>query len=131
MPNRGSRHTGTLIAAVLAVLFGSATILSGGSVLFGGEGPRTAAGAVVDYVLWFNFLAGFGYVTVGIGILQRRRWTYWAALALLTGTLIVFLAFLVHVLTGGSHEIRTFFALVFRMAFLGWMTMIARSDAGC
>ncbi|MCK7611107.1 hypothetical protein [Roseibium sediminicola] len=130
MQDKSAKSKASLIAAVFAMLFGSATILSGGWVLFGGDGPRTAAGAVVDYVLWFNFLAGFGYVFAGIGILKRQRWTLWLALAVLTGTFIVFLVFLVHVLAGGAHEIRTFFALIFRLAFLGGMTMIARSVGG-
>ena len=121
---------GTLIAAAVAILFGSMTILSGGYVLFGGEEARTAAGAIVGYVLWFNFLAGFGYVFAGVGILLRWRSAYWAALVVLTGTLFVFLAFLLHVLTGGAYELRTLAALIARSAVLGWIAMVARSVTG-
>lgn len=45
--------------AMVAVLFGWLTVLSGGRTLFGGEAARLAAGAVVPFVLWFNFVAGF------------------------------------------------------------------------
>ena len=40
--------------AVVAVLFGLLTVLSGGRTLFGGEAARLAAGAIVPFVLWFN-----------------------------------------------------------------------------
>ena len=129
MPNKRPRQLAVLIAALFAILFGSMTILSGGYVLFGGEEARSAAGAVVNYVLWFNFLAGFAYVLVGIGLLLRWRWTYPLALAVLTGTLAVFLAFLLHVLTGGAYELRTLAALIFRTSVLGWIAVVARSAA--
>ena len=48
--------------AVVTVLFGLLTVLSGGRTLFGGEAARLAAGAIVPFVLWFNFVAGFAYV---------------------------------------------------------------------
>jgi hypothetical protein len=44
--------------AVMAVLFGLLTVFSGGRTLFGGEAARLAAGAIVPFVLWFNFVAG-------------------------------------------------------------------------
>ena len=46
------------ISAVVAIVFGLATVISGGRALFGGADM----GAVVPFVLWFNFLAGFAYV---------------------------------------------------------------------
>ena len=45
--------------AGVAVLFGLLTVLSGGRTLFGGEAGRLAAGAIVPFVLWVNFVAGF------------------------------------------------------------------------
>jgi hypothetical protein len=40
--------------AVVTVLFGLLTVLSGGRTLFGGEAARLAAGAIVPFVLWFK-----------------------------------------------------------------------------
>jgi hypothetical protein len=45
------------LAAVVAVLFGAATVTSGGNVLFGSG--AAAAGSYVPFVVGFNFLAGF------------------------------------------------------------------------
>ena len=71
--------------AVVAVLFGLLTVFSGGRTLFGGEGARLAAGAIVPFVLWFNFIGGFGVHawngaayearTVGAMALRTLLWT--------------------------------------------------------
>lgn len=57
------------IASGVAVVFGLATVISGGRALFGGADM----GAVVPFVLWFNFVAGFAYLLAGIG-LWRGIW---------------------------------------------------------
>ncbi|MCF8515367.1 MAG: hypothetical protein K9G72_13490, partial [Rhodobacteraceae bacterium] len=46
------------IAGGAAMAFGLLTLLSGGKALFG----TADMGAVVPFVLWFNFVAGFAYV---------------------------------------------------------------------
>ena len=51
------------IAGVAAIAFGLLTLISGGSALFG----LVDMGAVVAFVLWFNFLAGFAYVGSAAG----------------------------------------------------------------
>lgn len=111
-------------AAVVAVLFGLATIASGGNTLFGGTAARQAAGAYVPFVLWFNFLAGFGYVAAGAGLWLARRWAATLALAIAAATLLVFAAFGLHVLTGGAHEMRTVGAMTLRSLVwiaIGWL----------
>ena len=60
------------ISAIIAVVFGMMTIKSGGSVLFINGEARLAAGNYVDFVLWFNFSAGFFYVATGIGIWWKK-----------------------------------------------------------
>jgi len=101
-------------AAVTAMLFGLLTVASGGNTLFGSEAAQRAAGAYVDFVLWFNFVAGFFYVVAGIGLWLRRRWAVMLALAVAITTLITFAAFGVHVLQGGSYEGRTVAAMSLR-----------------
>ena len=70
----GRRPLWALVLGPVAVLFGVATIVSGGTVLFGDTGTRAAAGAVVPFVLWFNFLAGFAYVAAGLGVTFWKPW---------------------------------------------------------
>ena len=103
-----------VIAGVLALLFGLLTIASGGRALFGDEAARKAVGAAVPFVLWFNFGAGFAYVVGGIGLLLRLPWAVWLSTPIAATTVLVFLAFGVHVLFGGAYEMRTVGAMALR-----------------
>lgn len=119
------RGTGLRMAGAAAAVFGVMTVVSGGTVLFGGDQLSRLAGNVVSFVLWFNFLAGFAYVMTGIGLLFARGWARWMAIAILIGTAIVLCAFLVYVSQGGPHETRTLVALIFRTGFWAIVTSTA------
>lgn len=101
-------------ASVVAVLFGLMTLKEGGTVLFGGEAARTAAGAYVPFVLWFNFLAGFAYVAAGLALWWRQGWAAGLALGIALATALVFAALGVHVMNGGAYETRTVAAMALR-----------------
>ena len=111
---RPGNARGLRIAAAIAVAFGMLTIMEGGTVLFGSEASRVAAGHYVPFVLWFNFLAGFVYVVAGAGLWAHRRWAVWLALSLVVGTVMVFAAFGIHILLGGAFEMRTMAAMTLR-----------------
>ena len=100
--------------AVVAVLFGLLTFFSGGRTLFADEAAGLAAGAIVPFVLWFNFGAGFVYVACGLGLWGHRRWSVPLALAIAIATAGVFAAFGIHALTGGAYEERTVGAMALR-----------------
>ncbi len=98
------------IAAAVAVIFGLLTLVSGGRALFGG----VDMGAVVPFVLWFNFGAGFAYVLAGIGLWRGAGWAPVLSLAIAVATAAVFAAFLWHVGSGGAWEARTMGAMILR-----------------
>lgn len=99
---------------MIAILFGLATIWSGGTTLFGGAAAREAAGNIVPFVLWFNFVAGFAYVLAGGGLIIRSRWAGKLSIAIAVATVIVFAAFGAHVAMGGAYEMRTLAAMTLR-----------------
>jgi hypothetical protein len=99
------------IAAIVAVVFGVLTIVSGGLALFGGADM----GAVVPLVLWFNFIAGFAYVLAGLGLWRGVPWASTLAVAIAVATAAVFAAFLWHVWRGGAYEARTIGAMALRL----------------
>ena len=105
------------ILAVAAIAFGTLTVLSGGRALFGGDEARASLGNIVDFVLWFNFLAGFVYVLTGAGLWLNRAWSPWTASALAIATGFVAGAFAFHVMGGGAYEMRTVGALALRLGF--------------
>jgi hypothetical protein len=105
------------VLALIAALFGAATIFSGGRALFGDEQARAAVGNAVWYVLWFNFVAGFAYVVAGVGLWVRAAWARTLAIGVAASTALVGIAFLAHVLQGGAYELRTAGALLLRFSF--------------
>jgi len=111
--------------SAVAVLFGSMTIKEGGGVLFWSETARAAAGQYVPFVVWFNFLAGFAYITAGVGLWLRERWAVGLAFAIAASTLAVFAAFGLHVGGGGEYELRTVIAMSLRSAIWIAIALVA------
>ena len=107
------------IAAIVAVIFGILTIISGGRALFGG----VDMGAVVPFVLKFNFVAGFAYVLAGIGLWRMARWAWVLSAVIAVATAVVFTAFLWHVWHGGAYEERTMGAMSLRLVV--WIVITA------
>ena len=101
------------LAAIVAVLFGLLTLISGGRTLFNAAAQQLA-GNIVPFVLWFNFLAGFAYVIAGGGLWFRQRWALWLSVAVTAVTLLVFAAFGLQIWGGGSYEMRTVGAMSLR-----------------
>ncbi len=112
----------------MAILFGLMTIFSGGQALFGDEEARAAAGAAVPFVLWFNFCAGFAYVAAGMGLFMRSRWAPWLSAIIAGATIVVFIAFGVHVLSGGAYEMRTVGAMTLRSIVWTAIAILALRD---
>lgn len=110
------------ISAGIAVVFGLLTVASGGATLLG----ELEMGAVVVFVLWFNTLAGLAYVVAGLGLWQGRRWAYPLSLAIFAATLLVLVAFGLHVAQGGAFEMRTVYAMTLRSAVWGAIALMAR-----
>lgn len=99
------------VLAVAAIVFGVLTIVSGGRALFGSAEARAAVGNAVPFLLWFNFGAGFAYVTAGVGLMIRGDWAAWLSSLVAIATLLVFAGFGLFVLEGGAYEPRTVMAM--------------------
>ena len=126
MTVQSSRVWPRRIAAGVAVVFGLLTIISGGSVLFGGDAAQATAGNTVGFVLWFNFLSGFAYVLVGAGIALGTRWAAAAAVLLALAIAAVFALFGLHIWQGGAYEMRTMGAMILRLAVWVVIAAVAR-----
>jgi len=111
--------------AIAAIVFGALTVLTGGRALFGSLESRADFGNTVPFVLWFNFLAGFVYIVAGTGLLLCRRWAVYTSLFVAASTILVFVAFGVHVIGGGAFERRTIGALTIRSLFWIAVTIVS------
>ena len=116
-----TRPRWALAAALAAIVFGVVTVAVGGTTLIGGPAEKAAAGNIVPFVLWFNFLAGFGYVVTGYGMLRWERWAAQSAAAIAAATVAVFIALGIHIWVGGPFEMRTIGAMAFRS--LVWISL--------
>jgi energy-coupling factor transporter transmembrane protein EcfT len=121
----------TQIAAVIAIIFGAVTILSGGRALFGGAEARAALGDIVPFVLWFNFGAGFAYVLAGIGLFRLKRRAAQLAVLIAIATALVFAALGIYSATGGAFEMRTVGAMVLRTGLWTALALLACRALGC
>ena len=128
-PQRGFR---VWAMSLVAVGFGLLTIKEGGTILFGDEAARSAAGNYVPFVLWFNFVAGFAYVIAGAGLWMQQRWGALLAVAIAVATALIFAAFGAHVYSGGAYEPRTVVAMSLRtlvwaaIAAVAWQRLLRR-----
>ena len=102
------------VMSVVAILFGLLTIKSGGMVLFTEGEAHQAAGNYVPFVLWFNFIAGFAYISAGIGLWLQRSWAGLLAKFIAIFTVLVFIALGLHIFLDGAYEARTIGAMSLR-----------------
>lgn len=123
MPAGSAFKIALKLAAVVAVLFGIATIASGGNVLFGGGAE--SAGDYVRFIVWFNFLAGFFYVAAGVGLWLRTAWASGLAIALAVATAGAFAALGLHIGAGGAYEARTVIAMTLRLGVWAGIAALA------
>ena len=107
--------------AIIAAIFGLATIFSGGMALFGGSAAQAAVGDAVPFVLWFNLLAGFAYVLGAVGLFKLAPWARLVALLIAISTLLVFAALIIIAVGGTPFEWRTIGAMVLRSGF--WLAI--------
>jgi len=113
------------VSALVALGFGLLTLKEGGTILFGDEAARAAAGSYVPFVLWFNFVAGFFYITAGVGLLLQQRWAVWLAAAIAVTTALAFAALGLHIYSGEAYEQRTVIAMSLRTVVWVVITVVA------
>lgn len=116
------------VLIVIALIFGVATVFSGGQVIFGPEEKRIAVGDYVLFVVWFNFVAGFAYIAAAVGLYRRATWGAYLAIMIAGATALVFVALGVHIYSGGAYEARTVAAMVLRTGLWLLIACVARQS---
>ncbi len=117
MPSPTGSARAARIFGGVAVLFGIATVISGGSnILTLWQAPDSAL-KIVPFVLFFNFAAGFAYVAAGLGLILKRRWGRALAIAIAAANVLVLAGLGVWILSDRPYEMRTLVAMSFRTVF--------------
>jgi len=65
-------------------------------------------------VVWFNFIAGFAYITAAVGIFGMCAWSIPLSYAIATATAAFFILFGMHVIADGSYELQTVVVMTIR-----------------
>ena len=125
MEEKHTRAKSLTVAAIVAILFGGLTVITGALALFGNPETRAVFGDAVLFILWFNFLAGFAYMIDGAGLLAKRKWAIWLSAIIALATALMFVLLLVHIVQGGAFESRTIVAMALRTTVWTVITMIA------
>lgn len=115
------------IISVFLFLFGLITIFMGGSVIFDLFGIRVKEGNYVLFVVWANFICGFIYLATVYGFLKNKKWSailMWIATLVL---IITFVAFFIHIHSGGAYEKKTIYAMTFRTTITLAIAIASRS----
>ncbi len=111
------------IAAIVAALFGLATIVVGGRVLAGWWDPGYV---VFRPLLIYNTAMGVAYLAAGVAIWRSLHWGKHAAAAIFLLNLVVLGAIVFLYVAGGDVAIDSLRAMAFRTAvWLGLWTGLA------
>lgn len=113
LENKSKRPIWLAVVAIVAILFGIATVKEGGTVLFT-EAGKQSAGNYVPFVLWYNFIAGFAYIMAGIAMFRLKSCSRRLNAVIAISTSIVFILLGIHILNGGLYELRTVIAMTIR-----------------
>ncbi|MBN8705307.1 MAG: hypothetical protein J0L62_05490 [Bacteroidetes bacterium] len=101
--------------ALIITVFGLLTLFLSSGLVFDWFGIRAQEGNYVLFVAVANLICSFLYLFAGYGIITKRIWTT-KVLTISAGVLLItFIAFQVHIYSGGIYETKTFGALIFRI----------------
>lgn len=117
------------ILGLAALVFGAATLVSGGKMVFGSPEVWASAGVVITWILYFNFAAGFIYILTGLFALLGRAETKMMAAGLAVANTVMLLLLLGFIATGGAFETRTLAAMILRSGFWVGLALYFRRPA--
>lgn len=111
--NRVLKYSTTIILIAFALL----TIFMSSSVLFDWFGIRTKEGNYVPFIVKTNLTMGIIYLIAAYGSIKSKKWPFWLMLSAVLVLLFAFVAFYIHIQSGGLYETKTIGAMTFRIVF--------------
>ena len=105
--------------------FAALTFFLSTSVIFDLFNVRASQGNYVLFIVITNLLCSLVYFAAVYGFIKQKSWTtllLGSALALL---ILVFAYFTIYINNGGVYEVKTYGAMMFRMAVTAVFTLLA------
>lgn len=115
----------TYTAAFILGGFGLVTLFLSTSVILDLFDIRAKEGDYVLFIVWANFLSSFVYLIAAYGFLTTKTWTAHLLGASVIILIAAFVGLIIYVSTGGVHETKTIFAMVFRVSLTLVFTALA------
>lgn len=113
------------ITAAIILLFSLITIFTSAAVLFDLFGVREKQGNFVFFVVASNFIIGISYLWTVYGFFKEKKWTTFLLTIILSVLIISFSALLIHISSGGIYEMKTIYAMIFRISITLLFTVIS------
>lgn len=114
-----------IIQSLLLTGFGAISVFMTLSVIFDWFGIREKEGNYVLFIVYANLICGFIYLYAAYINWKKQPYSLYS-LAIATIILIVaFIALQVYAYNGGIHEVKTIKAMLFRVVFTTFMTVIS------
>jgi len=108
--------TKILISSVIFI-FAIMTLIEGGSTYFKYSLQEMVEHKIVPFVLIFNLMSAFVYISIGLGIMMEKDWVRFLSAALVTSIVMVYAGLALHISQGGDYMERTVYAMAIRLTF--------------
>ena len=113
------------IPAFIIGVFGLLTLFLSGTIIFDLVGMRAKQGNYVPFVIWTNFVCSFIYIAAAYGFIKNKTWTTKIMAFSVVLLALTFIAFQMHIASGGIHKSDTTGALIFRLSISTIITLVA------
>ncbi len=105
-------------------LFGFVTLILSSSIILDLFNVREKEGNYVLFIVWANFICSIIYLISAFAIFRRNTIAFKLLLSSLIILIIAFVAFVIYINSGGIHETKTIYAMIFRMSITLLFTVI-------
>ena len=111
--------------AVLLFAFAALTFFLSTSIIFDLFGVRAKQGDYVLFIVITNLLCSLIYFVAVYGFIKQKNWTALLLGLALSLLIIVFAYFTIYINNGGTYEVKTYGAMMFRIAVTAVFTVLA------
>lgn len=103
------------ISGGLLFLFACITLFMSTSIILDLFGIREKQGNYVLFIVLANFFCSILYIIASYGFFSQKIWTSKALRIAIVLLILSFIGFVIYIYVGGDYEVKTIYALIFRL----------------